>query len=307
MSPNSQAVDIAVYFVAVFLLVGIAGLFRVTEDVLPTPLFQSGSGLPDVTRLSPIWEKQRSLLKQYPVDGEAKEAIRAFLVFGRIEKQTAGHPKNPKYKKASQTLINAMNQYWFKRGEAAYRAFGIRMVDQFIRTVVTALAKASQQEKPVLVWISDHPKHALVQALYAHTGDFLKHAVSWGLINSKNELAGGNTALLRLFFNQRWFRFVTEIKDYTLLMSLEELKALWRWKIEGDRVLSMGDRAQISRNLKNIEPTYSTFEVLGALFAKRGYYREALAMYREALLDEPFDAMLQRNVSFLVMQLIQNR
>ena len=275
--------------------------------MLPIPQFQMGSGLPDVPRLTPIWEKQRALLKQYPVDDEAKKAIRAFLVFGRIERQTAGHPKNPQYMKASQTLINAMNQYWFKRGEEAYRALGIRMADQFVRTVVTALAKASQQKKSILAWISDHPQHALVQSLHAHTGDFLEHAVSWGLINSKNELAGGNTALLRLFFNQRWFRFVTEIKDYTLLMSLEELKALWRWKIEGDRVLSMSDRAQISRNLKNIEPTYPTFEVLGALFAKRGYYREALMMYREALLDDPFDAVLQRNVSFLVMQLIQNR
>jgi tetratricopeptide (TPR) repeat protein len=307
MSKSGQPIDIAAGFTVVFLLIGVAGLFRSSEPTIPTPSFDPGPGLPDVAKLSPVWKEQRDTLQQFPLDDEAQRAIKVFLNFGKIDAMTGGVVKNPVHIEASQEVLDAMNRYWFQRGEDAYRALGMRMADRFIENVLLVLNKAKEAGVPAQTWLGQRPNHALTQSFYAHTGMFLGRALRMGVINEKNQLLGANTALLRLLFNLHWAGFVTSIKDYVWLMHIEELRALWRWRIHGDRSLSMAIRMEVSGWLRKIEPGYPAFEVLGALYAKRGYYRAALAMYREALLDSPFDEGLQNNLHFLVMQLNQSQ
>jgi tetratricopeptide (TPR) repeat protein len=300
---SERSTDFATLFALIFLLIGIGGIVRPRRVAPPVPDFSLSPSFPDLKVLQPIWRDERRLLDDYPTDTLHNKTVEAFLAFGSIEKETGGRVENPAYFKASERVINAMNHYWFARGEAAYRAMGVRMTDQFVRVVQNILARAVDAGLPVQEWVGLNAQSDQVKQLYSYTGNFLSNALSWGLI-SDNRLVGGNDALLRLHFKLRWFQFVTEIKDYTMTMALEELKAVWRWRIEGDRSLSMGQRVQFSRWLQNIDPEYPAFQRLGALYAQRGRYRHALAMYREALLDDPFNALLGRNLSFLLSHFV---
>ena len=278
-------------FAFLFLTLGVVGVVLPRERPEPLPDFRLTGWKDALGRLGPIFAADRALLDRHPALVREQEALDALRAYGRAEAKGEGEA-------ATEAAVSAMTRYWFDRGEEAYRALGVRAEDAFVAALGTVLERADGVD--VRRWIETHAADPVVAELHAACGSFVPSAVSWGLITRDGQLAGGSDALVRLQFRLRWFRFVNEIKDYTQLLRQDELIALWRWRIEGDKTLPLKDRVEIARRLQKLDPSWPIYRVLGSLYADRGHGEEAVALLREALLDEPFDVQLRANLDYLV-------
>lgn len=298
MSEAPVQADVGALFAAFMFLLGVFGALQPRPSVVEEPDFALTGWVPNMARLNPLLKKERALLASNPESEAEKSAKNAYLAFGTLEASVASN--SPKYLEETRTLTKHMLEYYYTHGDPAYRAMGIRLADTFELAATAVLTAARRVNQPVIRWMKAHAEHPDVVKLKAHSGDFMEYAVNWGLITDDNRIAGGEAVLLRLHFKLRWLRLLNSINDYTLLMHPEELKAIWRWRIEGDKALPMKHRVEVVRWLRDIEPNYPGFEVLGALYAQRGNYGDAISMYREALIDSPFDTRLRMNLNYLL-------
>jgi len=287
-----------VVFAALMLLLGIAGALLPRPAVIAPGDFTLHGWVPSMDRLRPVLEKDRALLASNPETAAEKTARKVYLAFGTLEASVSNN--DPTYLNETRSLTKQMLEYYYEHGEAAYRAMGVRLADTFEATAMVVLAAARAADVPVNRWMTENANQTDVVRLRAHGGDFMEYALNWGLVTADNRLAGAGTVLLRLHFKLRWLRLLNSINDYTMLMHPEELRALWRWRIEGDKALPMKHRLEVVRWLRDIEPDYPGFAVLGALYAQRGQFRAAISMYREALIDSPFDPALATNLTYLL-------
>ena len=118
--------------------------------------------------------------------------------------------------------------------------------------------------------------------------------------DTKGTLLGGDGALIGLHFKLRWLRLANDIDDYTHLLDRQELRALWRWRVSGDRTQDLKSRVDFARKVRAIDSSFPIYTVVGNLYAQEGQEKEALALYREALLDSPFDVQVAANFQYLM-------
>ncbi|MFT7620868.1 MAG: hypothetical protein ACI9WU_000027 [Myxococcota bacterium] len=287
-------------YAAVCLALGVAGILMERPQPLPRPDFRTEGWRPSASQLAPAIAQNKRLAAEHPWD-EARDgaALQAFYALGEAEVLARSSTDDTHYLRATEAATRSLNDYWFAHGKEGYLALGVHVTDRFVRAVHAVLTLADRERMPVLQWLERNPEPA--SALYRLAGDFVRHAVEWGLILPNNRVAGGSDLLLRIHFEVRWSRFVTELMDYTQLMHPEELRALWKWRLEGDLALGPTQRRKVASWLKQLEPDYPIYEALTAVFAQRGRYREAIPLAREALLDAPFDSRLRQNLAYLLL------
>ena len=287
-------------YAALCLLIGIAGMALPRPEPPPRPDFRLTGWKPDPTLLAPALEQNRTLAEGHPWDEKRDQAtLEAFYALGEAEAAARGNEENPAYRKAAEQAGRALNEYWFRHGKEGYLGLGVHLADRFVRSIHAVLTLADRAKMPVLQYLELHPEPAA--ALYRIAGDFVRNAVRWGLILPNNRVAGGTDHLLRIHFEVRWCQFVNEIMDYTLLMHPEKLRALWRWRLEGDVQLGLEQRRKVATWLMRFEPDYPVYATLASTLARRGQYRQAIPFAREALLDDVFDRRWRENLEFLLL------
>ena len=298
MSEDKEATPLGAVFAFLFLLLGVVGLLLPRERPELRPDFHLDGWKSALGALGPIFAADRALLGKYPLDAQGTAAIEGLRAYGRAEARAA--ETSPTVAAATDAAVALLTRYWFDHGEEAYRALGVRAEDAFVAALRTVMDKARDAGVDVKRWVTAHAADPAVVELHSACGTFVSAAVSWGLVTRDGGFAGGSDALVRIQFRLRWYRFVNDIKDYTELFRQDELIALWRWRVEGDRTLSMKDRLDVARRLERLDPSWPIYRVLGSLYAERGQTEQAVPLLREALLDEPFDAQLRANLAFLI-------
>ncbi len=298
---NASRTAVGAGYAAVCLAIGVVGMTLPRAASHPEPDWELHGWKPDPAQLAAAKAADQALVDEYPLEDDVGPQMTALFALGRAEVSAKGDIGDPTYLEATKTANAAMIKLWFSRGKEAYLALGVYAGRAFAEAVSDVLQRAREDRMPVLAWLRAYAGTPPAQRLRNFGGNFVENAVSWGLITPDNQLAGGTDDLIRIHFKVRWCRFVTDITDYTFLMHPEELRALWRWRLEGDLTLPMEQRRRVGTWLRRIEPDYPIYETLGAVYARRGRYRKALALYREALLDAPFDRKLRRNVQFLML------
>jgi len=304
---TSARTSVGAGYAAVCLALGIAGMLLPHPEQSVQPDFTLDGWRPDTGRLAAVRAADDALRAANPLKDNVREQMEAFMTLGRVEVATDGDINNPEYATATARARELMTAYWFSQGKEAYLALGLYAGQAFVEVITAVLNQASAERRPILAWLDANPEHKLVRRLHAYAGNFIENAVAWGLITPNNRLAGDTDALLRIHFKVRWCTLVTEITDYTFLMHEEELRALWRWRIEGDLTLPMDQRRLVTTWLRELEPDYPVYKSLGAVYARRGRYKKAALLYREALLDDPFNAKLATNLEFLLLAMDQIR
>ena len=269
-------------------------------DPVPRPDFTLTGWQPDAARLAPVWAQDAALAKRFPLDDAGRVVLNAVATLGTAETPAAGSMNDPAYAAATDAALDAATAFWFANGKEAYVALGVHARVAFEASVNAVLERARAEKRPVRPWLRNHEGDPDVVRLRAQAGNFVENAVGWGLINDDNTLAGGPD-LLRIHFKVRWARLVGDLEDYTFILQPEELRALWRWRVEGDRNLALDQRVKVAGWLKEqIEPDYPVARVLATLHALRGQSDRAIAYYREALLVDPFDAVSSQNLDYLL-------
>ncbi len=258
----------------------------------------------DPGRLAPVWTSDDALASQYPLDAEGRSVLEAMATLGLAEAAAEGRHGQPTDATAAvhatSASVGAATDYWFSRGRDGFMALGVHARKAAEDALVAAMDAARSANMRITPWVAAHPDDPRVVALRRTSGTFVEHAAGWGLLTDDG-FAGGNPDLVRIHLKCRWVLFVTEVMDYTFLLHEEELRALWRWRVEGDRNLAMEKRLEATRRLKqDLEPAYPAFRVLGSLYALRGENRKAIENFREALLDDPFDEIAARNLDYLL-------
>ena len=260
--------------------------------------FELTGWVPNQRLLGPVRERDALLARAHPVGPEARDVISAFLQLGATEVATHSSMNDPRFYAATEDAIHAASRYWFARGKEGYMALGVHMGYRFVRALQAVLAAAEDAGRPVLVWVKGHPDDPRVHELDRIGGSFVPAAVSWGLITRDNAIAGGSPELARIHFKLRWVRLVNEITDYTFLLDPQELLALWRWRAEGDRSLAMERKVQLARRIRELDRSYPVYRVIGTLFGQRQRWDMAATFLREALLDDPFNDTVRRNLAY---------
>lgn len=286
-------------FAILFIGIGAASLSIPRPTPVEPPDFHLTGLVADGSTLARLQQRDAALVRRYPLDALAKEVVDHVVAFGLAEART-GDGREPERSRAEERLKEAMNRYWFGRGEEAYQALVARLADRAARAFESVLSRARDANADPRTWVAQHPKAPETRELHAMSGTFLDSAVSWRLVTRDGKLAGDSTALIRIHAKLRLYLPVMKIKDYTFLMHIDELRALWKWRIEGDPTLPMKQRLKVIGWLRDIEPDYPIYRVLGAIYAQQGRYEQAIAFYREALIEEPFDPLLRRNLAFLL-------
>ncbi|MFT5433591.1 MAG: tetratricopeptide (TPR) repeat protein [Myxococcota bacterium] len=287
-------------YAVVVLVVAVVGIVLPRERPVPKPDFTLERWRPESKRLDPILERDVTLAAKHSLQDVPEDVIGAFEALGLAEVATGGRLENAEYEAATEKAVTRLTEHYFTVGEEAYRALGVHMSQAFVHAVLGVLAASNVAGQPVKAWLRDHPEDPVAIRARALGGTFIENAVGWGLITHDNKLAGDNPSLIRIHFKVRWFRFITTVKDYTFLMDLEELRALWLWRLEGDRNLGMAQRLRVGKWIRGLEPDYPIYATMGSLFARRGQTDKAIAYFREALLDDPFNKTIANNLEFLL-------
>ncbi|MBT9555572.1 MAG: hypothetical protein IV100_06050 [Myxococcales bacterium] len=305
-------------FAGLILLVSVASAFTPRPGVVVKPDFDLDGWRPDPERLSRVWAADEEAAQTHPIDADGRKVLDAIAGLGVAEVGANGNIADPDYAAATEKALAAATSYWFDHGKEAYLALGIHYRRVFESAVLDILARAQNANTPVRPWLDARtPKRGAavvapaplspgddagaVARYRAAAGNFIENAVGWGLILEDGRLAGDTPDLLRVHARLRWVMLVSEITDYTFLLDREELRALWRWRLEGDRNLAMEQRVRVAGWLKQqIEPDYPVYRVLGSLHARRGQSDKAIGYFREALLDEPFDEVARKNLEYLL-------
>ena len=299
-SNASRAVDPAIGFLLLLLVVALASWFPSQEAEPIEPNFDLPTFLPEPERLASVQRADAALAKKHPLDEQANAVLTEWHDFGRIEAETHGNWEDGPYREATESITVRLSRYWYERGELAYRALGVRAQRQFESAVQAVLARARQDGATESAWIQAHPQDPLVLELQSSAGNFLETARRWGFVTRTGHLLGGDSALIGLHFKLRWFRMVNEIDDYTHLLDPQELRAIWRWRVSGDIRQSLESRIDFAKKVRHIDSSFPVYAVIGNLYAQQERYPEALAHIREAVLDEPFDSQLASNLEHLV-------
>jgi len=305
-------------FAGLVLVVSVASAFTPRPDASLKPDFDLDGWQPDPERLSRVWAADDEAAKAHPIDADGRKVLDAVAGLGVTEVAANGNIADPDYASATEKALAAANSYWFDHGKEAYLALGVHYRRVFEAAVLDVLTRARAAKTPVRPWLEARtPKRGVAAAAIsplspgddagavthyrAAAGNFIENAVGWGLILEDGRLAGDTPELLRVHARLRWVMLVSEITDYTFLLDREELRALWRWRLEGDRNLAMEQRVRVAGWLKQqIEPDYPAFRVLGSLHARRGQSDKAIGYFREALFDDPFDEVSRKNLEYLL-------
>jgi len=251
--------------------------------------------------LEDLGRHDRALKESHPLldDEPTKRVMTSLFALGRLEAQEDLDTASPDYRQATELATNAAKDYWYARGKEGFLALGLYISEAFVDAIEAALRSASQAHQPIRAWLHEHRESPDARRLAQYGGNFVDHALRWGLITRQNQIAPGARRLIQVHFKLRWCRFVNDIMDYTMLLEPEELKLLWRFRIAGDLSLSMKRRQIAWERLKRLSPDYPIHDVLGAIYARRGQYREALTEYRKAAGRHPQDQRIAENIRFL--------
>ncbi len=258
------------------------------------------------SRLRAVWARDDQLAARYPLDSAGERVLAALAGLGVAEAAAEGRggrpdAPSPAVTDATQAAVGAATAYWFEHGRDAFMALGVHSMRRAEATFAAAAEAARAARTPLTRWLAAHRDDPVALAVRETSGTFVEHATGWGLLTDDGHFADDAPDLMRIHLRCRWVLLVTEITDYTFLLDREELRALWRWRVEGDRNLPMERRIDAARRLKqDLEPDYPAFRVLGSLYALRGENARSIQNLREALLDAPFDALAARNLEYLL-------
>jgi tetratricopeptide (TPR) repeat protein len=287
-------------YLIVLLAIAIAGWFPPRQSSAVAPSFVIDPMFPQEQRLASVLSRDQALARAHPLDERALQTVTVMENFGLAEALAGGNWEDEAYRLATKEAETALVRYWYERGEDAFRALGEHLANRFESAVLAVLARVRADKADVVQWMKDHASDPLVAQAHRACGNFLSNAHRSGVVSRSGRLVADSRALLRLHFKLRYLRFVNDINDYTILLDPEELRALWRWRVAGDQSQTTASRQAFAEQLRGIDPSFPIYEVLGALTAGEGRDKEAIAFYREALLDDPFNKQIVANLTVLV-------
>ena len=267
----------------------------------PKPDFSLNGWQQGQTELDALFTADTERLKAHPPGDAAKDVIIAYERLGRIESEKSSPSQKKRLEKATIAAANAAIDYWFTAGEDAWRGLGVFLVLRFEKALDLVLAARDVDGATLSRWLVNHRDHPLTRRLRETSGTFVEFALGSGLLDEKGYMAGSSPALLRLHFQGRWYLLIQSLRDYMQLYRRDELLAKWRWSLEGDRNVSMSKRLEKARQIREHDSQYPVYASLGALYAKRGQTLLAIDAYRNALLEDPFNRTLAKNLNFLVL------
>ncbi|MEC8024021.1 MAG: hypothetical protein VX223_08800 [Myxococcota bacterium] len=292
---------LAAGYALLLVCIGAIGIGMPRPAPRPKPDFSLTGWQQGQTELDALFTADTEHLKTHPPGDAAENVIIAYERLGQIESEKSSSDQKKRLEKATIAAANAAIDYWFTAGEDAWRGLGVFLVLRFEKALDRVLAARDVDGATLSRWLVNHHDHPLTRRLRETSGTFVEFALGSGLLDEKGYLAGRSPALLRLHFQGRWYLLIQSLRDYMQLYRREELLAKWRWSLEGDRNLSMNKRLEKARQIREHDPEYPVYASLGALYAKRGQTLLAIDAYRNALLEDPFNRTLAKNLNFLVL------
>ena len=287
-------------YALILVLIGVIGINLPHPKPMSRPDFELHGWEAGLRALQKFHQDDIELLKKNPPTEAAARLITAFEQLGRIEAVQRSTTDKDRLKEATLEAANASVEFWFKHGEDAWRGLGTFMFLRFEKALDQVLAARDVDGATLSRWLINHRDHAMTRRLRESSGTFVEFAIGSGLLSERGYMAGGDSTLLRIHFQGRWYLLLQSVRDYMQLYRRDELLAKWRWSLEGDRNLSMAQRLKKARQLRKYDPTYPVYASLGALYAKRGQTVMAIDAYRNALLEQPFEPKIANNLAFLV-------
>ena len=299
-SPPRSRDALGAGYAAVPVLIGAAGMYLPHPQPTPRPEFDLSGWESGLQSLSAFHDQDVQRLKQHPPGEAAEPVIIAYEALSRLEAAPSTADNKELLRQATIAAANASIDYWFTYGEDAWRGLGTFLLLRFEKALDTVLATRDVDGATLSRWLLNHKDHPMTKRLRETSGSFVEFALGSGLISERGYMAGGNRTLLRIHFQGRWYLLIQSIRDYMQLYRKEELLSKWRWSLEGDRNLSMKQRLDKARQIRQYDPVYPVYASLGALYAKRGETLRAIDAYRNALLEQPFERKIANNLAFLL-------
>ncbi len=255
---------------------------------------------PDPGRVRTLVEKDARELAGYTPAGAEKELVAVYTGFNHM---LVGKPPDPRtiesnIKKLQEKAGHALAE----GGKQKMHKLCLWLLQRFAADLDELIGAGAKTGGSAQALLKGHPPEGILsQALEKFAGsggDFLRHAVSAGLISvsPKNDLKLGKDAkfFVRLAFKVHFAQvFPDQSRPIEWLLDEFERKWYYIWVIEHSQTASTLRKLDAIEKLRRLDPGYADLTARGIVHFRHANYRTALIDFQQALKKHPGDARLK--------------
>jgi tetratricopeptide (TPR) repeat protein len=269
--------------------------------------------LPDPGQVKAHVIKDSQELAGYTPAGVDQELVAAFTGFNRM---LTGKPPDPK---TIETNIKALQQKAERAlddgGKHQMRKLCLWLLQRFTSDLEELIRVSAKSNGSAQELVSGHPPQGEVGRVFekfaGSGGDFLRHAVSAGLITASKKgglvPVKGAGFFVRLAFKVHFAQiFPDESRPVEWLLDDFERKWYYVWVVERSQTASMMRKLEAVEKLRRLDPGYADLTARGIVHFKNAKYRSALLDFQQALKKHPGDSRLKSFIAQAKQQAEKN-
>ncbi|HUU02764.1 MAG TPA: hypothetical protein VM425_15105 [Myxococcota bacterium] len=256
--------------------------------------------LPDPGKVRALIEKDARELSGYTPAGAEQELVAAYTAFNRmlVEK-----PTDPRTIESNiKTLQGKAGQALTESGKQKIRKLCLWLLQRFLNDLDELIAASAKTSGSAQALVNGHPPSGELSRAFDKFadsgGDFLRHAVSAGLIVAPGKgglsLGKGARFFVRLAFIVHFAQvFPDQSRPLEWLLDDFERKWYYIWVVEHSQTASMLRKLDAIEQLRRLDPGYADLTARGIVHFRHAKYRTALIDFEQALKKSPGDSRLK--------------